>query len=69
MSKSLALEYAKKIYNINCISPGFIKTAMTDKLNDKFREAIISKNSFSTTWGPRGYCKCCTFLCSINQII
>jgi len=30
-SKSLALEYAKKNININCISPGFIKTAMTDK--------------------------------------
>ena len=31
MSKSLAIEYAKNV-NINCISPGFIKTAMTDKL-------------------------------------
>ena len=31
MSKSLAIEYAKKNININCISPGFIKTAMTDK--------------------------------------
>ena len=43
MSKSLAIEYAKKNININCISPGFIKTAMTDKLDDKFKEAIISK--------------------------
>ena len=43
MSKSLALEYAKKNININCISPGFIKTAMTDKLDDKFKETIISK--------------------------
>ena len=42
-SKSLALEYAKKNININCISPGFIKTAMTDKIDDKFKEAIISK--------------------------
>ena len=41
MSKSLAIEYAKKNININCISPGFIKTAMTDKLDDKFKEAII----------------------------
>ena len=32
MSKSLAIEYAKKNINVNCISPGFIKTAMTDKL-------------------------------------
>jgi len=43
MSKSLAIEYAKKKININCISPGFIKTAMTDKIDDKFKEVIISK--------------------------
>ena len=43
MSKSLALEYAKKNININCISPGFIKTTMTDKIDDKFKESIISK--------------------------
>jgi 3-oxoacyl-[acyl-carrier protein] reductase len=43
MSKSLALEYAKKNININCISPGFIKTAMTDKIDDKFKEVIVSK--------------------------
>ena len=43
MSKSLALEYAKKNININCISPGFIKTAMTDKIEEKYKETIISK--------------------------
>jgi len=43
MSKSLAIEYAKKNININCISPGFIKTAMTDKIDEKFKELIISK--------------------------
>ena len=43
MSKSLAIEYAKKKININCISPGFIKTAMTDKIDEKFKEVIISK--------------------------
>jgi len=43
MSKSLAIEYAKKNININCISPGFIQTAMTDKIDDKFKELIISK--------------------------
>jgi len=43
MSKSLAIEYAKKNINVNCISPGFIKTAMTDKIDDKFKESIISK--------------------------
>ena len=43
MSKSLAIEYAKKNINVNCISPGFIKTAMTDKIEEKFKEIIISK--------------------------
>ena len=43
MSKSLAIEYAKKNININCISPGFIKTAMSDKIDDNFKEVIISK--------------------------
>jgi len=43
MSKSLAIEYAKKNININCISPGFIETAMTDKIDEKFKEVIVSK--------------------------
>jgi len=43
MSKSLAIEYAKKNINVNCISPGFIQTAMTDKIDEKFKEIIISK--------------------------
>ena len=43
MSKTLAIEYAKKNINVNCISPGFIKTSMTDKLDEKFKELILSK--------------------------
>jgi 3-oxoacyl-[acyl-carrier protein] reductase len=43
MSKSLAIEYAKKNINVNCISPGFIKTAMTEKIDEKFKEIIVSK--------------------------
>ena len=43
MSKSLAIEYAKKNINVNCISPGFIKTAMTNKIDEKFKEVIVSK--------------------------
>ena len=35
VQKSLAIEYAKKNINVNCISPGFIKTPMTDKIDDK----------------------------------
>jgi 3-oxoacyl-[acyl-carrier protein] reductase len=43
MSKSLAIEYAKKNINVNCISPGFISTPMTDQINEKHKEAIITK--------------------------
>ena len=42
-SKSLAIEYARKKININCISPGFIKTEMTDKINDEFKKMLIAK--------------------------
>jgi len=42
-SKSLAIEYAKKNININCISPGFIKTEMTDKIDEEFKKMLISK--------------------------
>ena len=43
MSKSLSIEYSKKNINVNCISPGFIETAMTKKIDEKFKESIISK--------------------------
>ena len=43
MSKSLAIEYAKKNINVNCISPGFIRTAMTDQIDEKHKEAILAK--------------------------
>tara|TARA_B100000963_G_scaffold84265_1_gene71881 strand:+ start:15881 stop:16612 length:732 start_codon:yes stop_codon:yes gene_type:complete len=42
-SKSLAIEYAKKRININCVSPGFIKTEMTDKISDEFKKILLSK--------------------------
>jgi 3-oxoacyl-[acyl-carrier protein] reductase len=42
-SKSLAIEYAKKNININCISPGFIKTDMTDKINEEFKRMLVAK--------------------------
>ncbi len=64
MSKSLAIEYAKKDININCISPGFIKTAMTDKLDEKFKEAIISKIPSARLGEPNDIANAVVFLCS-----
>ena len=43
MIKSIAQEYAKRGVTANCIAPGFIATAMTEKLNDKQREAILAR--------------------------
>ena len=43
MSKSLALEYAKKNITINCVSPGFIKTNMTEKISDDMKSALLSR--------------------------
>lgn len=43
LTKSLALEVATRGVTVNCISPGFIDTAMTAKLNDEQRSKIIEK--------------------------
>ena len=42
-SKSLAIEYARKNININCVSPGFIRTEMTDKISEDFKKTLINK--------------------------
>ena len=41
--KAAAQEYSKRNVTANCVAPGFIVTPMTDKLNDKQRDAILSK--------------------------
>ena len=64
MSKSLAIEYAKKNINVNCISPGFIKTAMTDKIDEKFKDAIISKIPSARLGEPDDIANAVCFLCS-----
>ena len=50
MSKSLALELASRNVTVNCIAPGFIETAMTDKLTDdqkiQFYDNIPTKKAW-----------------------
>jgi len=67
MSKSLAIEYAKKNINVNCISPGFIKTAMTDKIDEKFKEVIVSKIPSARLGEPGDIANAVLFLASDNS--
>ena len=64
MSKSLTIEYAKKNINVNCISPGFISTAMTDKIDEKHKEVIITKIPSNRLGKPEDIANAVTFLSS-----
>ena len=64
MSKSLAIEYAKKNINVNCVSPGFISTAMTDKIDEKFKETIIAKIPSNRLGKPEDIANAVAFLSS-----
>tara|TARA_B100001093_G_C26714404_1_gene964983 strand:+ start:323 stop:1054 length:732 start_codon:yes stop_codon:yes gene_type:complete len=63
-SKSLAIEYAKKNININCVSPGFIKTDMTDKINEEFKKMLISKIPSGSLGSGEDVSNCVAFLSS-----
>ncbi|MCB2013263.1 MAG: 3-oxoacyl-[acyl-carrier-protein] reductase [Sphingobium sp.] len=43
MSKALAAELASRGVTVNCVAPGFIRSAMTDALNDAQKDAILGK--------------------------
>jgi len=63
-SKSLAIEYAKKNININCVSPGFIKTEMTEKINEKSKEILIGKIPAGKIGSGEDVSNCVAFLAS-----
>jgi|TARA_X000000950_G_scaffold146779_1_gene181230 3-oxoacyl-[acyl-carrier protein] reductase len=63
-SKSLAIEYAKKNININCVSPGFIKTEMTNKINEEFKKILISKIPSGDLGTGEDVSNCVAFLAS-----
>ena len=63
-SKSLAIEYAKKNININCVSPGFIKTEMTDKINEEFKKNLIGKIPSGKLGAGEDVSNCVAFLAS-----
>jgi 3-oxoacyl-[acyl-carrier protein] reductase len=43
MTKSLAQEMASRNVTVNCVAPGFVKSAMTDALNEKQQAAILER--------------------------
>ena len=43
MSKALAQEVASRNITVNCVAPGFIRSAMTDALNEQQRGAILGR--------------------------
>ena len=64
MSKSLALEYAKKNITINCVSPGYITTNMTDQISEKWKEIIKSKIPMDKFGLPKDVANTVIFLSS-----
>jgi len=64
MSKSIAAEAAVRGITVNCIAPGFIKTAMTDALNEAQQEKITSTIPVGTFGLPEDIAATATFLAS-----
>ena len=64
MSKSLALEYGKKNIKVNCVSPGFINTDMTKKIEDEYKNVLKSKIPLDRFGEPNDIANTVVFLCS-----
>ena len=64
MSKSLAIEYAKKNITINCVSPGFIVSDMTDAINEKVKLNLISRIPMAKLGTGEDVSNCVAFLSS-----
>lgn len=64
MTKSLAREVASRGITANCISPGFIETAMTDALNEKQVEAIAGAIPAGVFGAPSDIASAAVYLAS-----
>ena len=64
MTRSVALELATRGITANSIAPGFIETSMTDKLNEKQSEAMLSKIPMGRVGQPKEIAEAVNFLLS-----
>jgi 3-oxoacyl-[acyl-carrier protein] reductase len=64
MTKSLAAEVASRGITVNCIAPGFITTAMTDKLPDEQKQRLLARIPAGTLGTPEDVAACAVFLAS-----
>ena len=64
--KSIASEVAKRNINVNIVSPGFIGTEMTDKLNENQKKLILDRIPMKRLGAPEDIAKAVGFLCSEN---
>ena len=64
MSKSFALEYGKKNINVNCVSPGFISTEMTNKIDQNYKEILKARIPLDRFGEPKEVANTVLFLCS-----
>ena len=64
MTKSLAAEVASRGITVNCVSPGMIESAMTDVLNDKQREGMLSTIPMRRLGQPAEVAAAVTYLCA-----
>ena len=64
MSKSLAVEYAKKNITINCVSPGFIHSNMTMNIAEKVKLYLTSKIPMGRLGTGEDVSNCVAFLSS-----
>src|SRR5689334_13493663 len=64
MMKSVAAEYAKRNITANCIAPGLVESAMSDRLNEKQREAIFSRIPAARLGSPGDIAAAAVFLAS-----
>ena len=64
LTRSLAKELGSRNVNVNAVAPGYIKTAMTDELDEKVKEAMLGKIPLSRFGQPGDVAQAVLFLAS-----